>query len=120
MIPNSIRAAIPIWRQYQYGGYSNMTAIMECQIIQLNTIVTWRIRSIENPQPQIRQTNRHTPKIRVLRHSWLSNPPIQEAHKLPDKENILHSDQNDNWNMNSDRNYIKKNYNDALYWNGVT
>ena len=35
-----------------------MTAIIECQIIPQNTIITWRIRSIENLQPQIKQTNK--------------------------------------------------------------
>ena len=55
MISNSNMAAIPIWRQFQYGDNSNMVAIpiwrqnnmaaiMECQIIPLNTIITWRIR----------------------------------------------------------------------------
>ena len=87
-----------------------MAAIMECQIIPQNTIITWLIRSIEKPQTQIKQTYKQIDahiQLGFFWHSWLSNPPNQEAPKLLDKEYILHSDQNDNWNINSDRNYIK-------------
>ena len=113
MISNSNMAAIPIWRQFQYGDNSNMAPKqygshhgMQNHSTKYYYYMTDSYIEISaTPNKTNKQIDTH--KIRVLRHSWFSNPLNQEALKLSDKENILHSDQNDNWNMNSDQNYIK-------------
>ena len=110
---NSNMAAIPIWRQFQYGGNSNMAPKqygshhgMPNHSTKYNYYMTDSYIEISaTPNKTNKQIDTH--KIRVLRHSWFSNPLNQEAPKLADKENILHNDQNDNWNMNSDQNHIK-------------
>ena len=113
MISNSNMAAIPIWRQFQYGDNSNMAPKqygshhgMQNHSTKYYYYMTDSYIEISGtPNKTNKQIDTH--KIRVLWHSWFSNPLNQEAPKLSDKENILHSDQNDNWNMNSDQNYIK-------------
>ena len=64
-------------------------------------------------QHQLMRLNGHTTRIRVLRHSRLSNPANQEALTLLYKENISHGVQKNDSNTNTektlpnDRNYFR-------------
>ena len=83
MISNSNMAAFPIWRQFQFGGNSNMAPKqygsqhgMPIHSTKYNYHMTDSYIKI-SATPN--KTNRHTHKIKVLRNSWLSNPPNHET-----------------------------------------
>ena len=94
---------IPTWLKFQngvqikYGGHYEMsTHSGECYHYMTAISGKWL-------QHQLIRLNDHTTRIRVLRHSRLSNPANQEALTLLYKENISHGVQKNDFNTNTDK-----------------
>ena len=94
---------MPTWLKFQngvkikYGGHYEMSTHSEEYYHYMTAI------SGKQLQYQLIRFNEHTTKIRVLRHSRLSNPANQEALTLLYKENISNGVQKDDSNTNTDK-----------------